>query len=90
MGQKRCDKRRGGLLMSASNNTDKGTLLKGIKRVSEYYKCSVRTIQELVNNGTIPSYKLGRNRYFYSNEIDEALKDRSKEKEATPYQSDNL
>lgn len=59
---------------------NKGTLLKGIKRAAEYYKCSTRTIQELVNNGTIPSYRLGKSRYFYSNEIDEALKDRSFEK----------
>lgn len=76
--------------MEPNKETGKGTLLKGIKRVAEFYKCSVRTIQELVNKGIIPSYKLGRNRYFYSNEIDEALRDRSKEKEATPNQSDNL
>lgn len=55
----------------------KGTYLKGIRRVAEFYKCSTRTIQELVNNGTIPSYRIGRNRYFWSNEIDEALRDKT-------------
>jgi excisionase family DNA binding protein len=73
-----------------NNETDKGTLLKGVKRAAGFYQCSVRTIQELVNKGAIPSYRLGRNRYFYSNEIDEALRDKSKEKEANPNQSDSL
>ncbi len=70
--------------------SNKGVLLKGIKRAAEFFQCSTRTIQELVNNGTIPSYMLGKNRYFYSNEIDEALRDRSKEKEANPDQSESL
>lgn len=53
------------------------TLLKGIKRVADYYKCSVASIQKLVNEGIIPSYRIGRNRYFYAEEIDAALKDQS-------------
>jgi excisionase family DNA binding protein len=69
--------------MIVNKDTGKGSMLKGIKRVAAYYKCSVRTVQELVNKGVIPSYKLGRNRYFYSNEIDDALRDKSKGKEAT-------
>ena len=62
---------------TGANITDKGTLLKGIRRVAEYYQCSVQKIQDLINDGTIPSYKLGKNRYFYTNEIDEALRDRT-------------
>ncbi len=58
-----------------SETTSKGTLLKGIKKVAEYYKCSTASIQTLVNNGKLPNYRIGRNRYFYSNEIDEALRD---------------
>lgn len=57
--------------------TDKGILLKGIRRVAAYYQCSVQKIQDLINDGTIPSYKLGKNRYFYTNEIDDALRDRT-------------
>ena len=54
---------------------EKGILLKGIKRTAEYYKCGVASIQKLVNEGSIPSYRIGRNRYFYSGEIDEALRE---------------
>ncbi|MDR2004173.1 MAG: hypothetical protein LBQ74_14170 [Prevotella sp.] len=50
-------------------------LLKGIKRTAAYYQCSVQMIQDLVNNRVIPSYRLGRNRYFYSDEIDAALRE---------------
>lgn len=52
----------------------KGYKLKGIKRVSEYYRCSISIIQDLVNKGTIPGYRLNRSWYFWSNEIDEALR----------------
>lgn len=55
--------------------TEKGTYLKGIRAVANYYKCSTASVQELVNDGKIPSYRIGRNRYFYSNEIDNALRD---------------
>lgn len=60
-----------------NNITTKGVYLKGIKRVAEFYKCSTASIQSLVNNGTIPSYRIGRNRYFWSNEIDNALRDKT-------------
>jgi excisionase family DNA binding protein len=57
--------------------TNNRTLLKGIKRAANYYKCSVASIQKLVNEGVIPFYRIGRNRYFYAEEIDAALKDQS-------------
>jgi len=60
---------------------NKGTLLKGIREVVAYYKSSTSTIQDLVNRGLIPSYRIGRNRYFYSGEIDEALRDRTNDKD---------
>lgn len=59
--------------------TKQKTLLKGIKRAAKYYKCSVASIQKLVNEGIIPSYRIGRNRYFYAEEIDDALRDKSEE-----------
>lgn len=61
--------------------TDKGTLLKGVREVAKYYKASTRSIQELINKGAIPTYRIGKGTHFYSNEIDEALRDRSKEKQ---------
>lgn len=54
---------------------NKGVLLKGIRKMAEHYHCSSASIQALVNNGIIPTYRIGRNRYAYSNEIDQALKD---------------
>lgn len=55
--------------------TKKGTLLKGLREVAAFYKCSTTSISNLVKNGSIPSYRIGRNRYFYSDEIDSALKE---------------
>lgn len=60
--------------------TDKGVLLKGIRAVAAHYKASTRSIQELVNSGKIPVYRIGKNTHFYSGEIDEALRDKSREK----------
>lgn len=54
---------------------EKGILLKGIRKMAEHYHCSSASIQALVNNGIIPTYRIGRNRYAYSNEIDQAFKD---------------
>lgn len=53
---------------------DKGILLKGIRKVAEHYNCGVESIQKLVNESAIPCYRIGRSWYFYSGEIDEALK----------------
>lgn len=58
-----------------SKEQDKRILLKGIRQIAEHYRCSTASIQALVNNGVIPTYRIGRNRYAYSNEIDLALKD---------------
>lgn len=63
-----------------NNNTNKGVLLKGVRRIAEYYQSSTRSIQELINAGVIPTYRIGRNRYAYSNEIDAALLDRKEAK----------
>lgn len=60
---------------------EKGTYLKGIRRVAEFYQCSIQSIQNLVNAGAIPSYRIGKNRYFWSNEIDDALRDKTCKKE---------
>lgn len=61
--------------MEVLEKMDKGTLLKGIRKMAEHYKCSTASIQKYVNEGKIPTYRIGRNRYAYSNEIDYALKD---------------
>lgn len=61
--------------------TDKGILLKGIRAVAAHYKASTRSIQNLINEGIIPTYRIGKNTHFYSGEIDEALRDKSREKQ---------
>lgn len=61
--------------MEVLEKMDKGILLKGIRKMAEHYKCSTASIQKYVNEGKIPTYRIGRNRYAYSNEIDYALKD---------------
>lgn len=55
---------------------DKGKLLKGIRAVASYYGASSASIQKLINTGAIPSYRIGKGRYFYSGEIDEALREK--------------
>jgi hypothetical protein len=62
--------------METMETTPRGILLKGIKRTAAYYQCSVQSIQNLVNDKKIPCYKIGRTRYFYSGEIDEALREK--------------
>lgn len=66
-------------------DNEKGTYLKGIRQVAKFYQCSTRSVQSLINNGIIPSYRIGRNRYFWSNEIDEALRDKTNENEKATY-----
>lgn len=66
-----------------TNIAEKEKPVKGIRRLAEFYQCSVQKIQDLINDGTIPSYKLGKNRYFYTSEVDKALRDRSLENEST-------
>lgn len=55
--------------------SEKGMLLKGIRKMASHYQCSPSSVQQLINEGAIPTYKIGRNRYAYSGEIDSALKD---------------
>jgi hypothetical protein len=57
--------------------SQKGLLLKGIRGIAEHYQCGTNTIQKLVNSGKIKTYRLGKNRFAYSNEVDEALLDES-------------
>lgn len=49
-------------------------MLRGIKSVAEYYKCSTKTVQDWVNNKTVPFLRIGNGYRFYVDEIDRVLR----------------
>lgn len=46
----------------------------GIRNGAAYVGCAPSTFQKLKNLGKIPFYEVGKRVFFYSDEIDEALK----------------
>lgn len=46
----------------------------GIRGLASHIKCSVSKAQDLKNKGIIPFHEVGKRVFFYSNEVDEALK----------------
>lgn len=59
---------------------DKGVRLRGMRAVAKFYGCSTATVQKWVNERTVPFYNIGTHRFFYSAEIDEALRDKGNDK----------
>ena len=59
-----------------SNVSEKGSTIKGIRRLAEYIGCGLNSAQKLKNEGIIPYSQYGNRLIFYSNEIDAALKQR--------------
>jgi excisionase family DNA binding protein len=58
----------------ASNVSEKGEVIKGIRQLASYIGCGLNTAQKLKNEGKIPFSQYGNRLLFYSNEIDNALK----------------
>ena len=50
------------------------TKLFGIRNGAAYVGCAPSTFQKLKNQGKIPFHEVGKRVFFYSDEIDEALK----------------
>ena len=46
----------------------------GIRNGAAYVGCAPSTFQKLKNQGKIPFHEVGKRVFFYSDEIDEALK----------------
>lgn len=46
----------------------------GIRGLANYLKGSTSTAQKLKNDGKVPFYEVGNRVYFYSDEVDNALK----------------
>lgn len=53
---------------------DKGKKIRGIRELASYLQCSTATAQALKNKNEIPYYQLKSRLFFYSGEIDAALK----------------
>lgn len=54
--------------------TDKGRRIDGIRGLAAYMMCSPSKVQNMKNAGLLPFYEIGRKVFFYTAEIDEALK----------------
>ena len=50
------------------------TRLYGDKEAAAYLGCAALTVQKLRKTGQITYYRYGRKYYYFSNELDEALK----------------
>lgn len=56
------------------NQTVERKRIDGIRGLASYVRCSVSKAQNLKNKGVIPCNEVGKRVFFYSDEIDEALK----------------
>ena len=54
--------------------TDKGRKVYGIRGIADYIGCSPAKAQNMKNAGLLPFYEVGRRVFFYTNEVDSALK----------------
>lgn len=53
---------------------DKGQKVYGIRGIAEYIGCSPAKAQNMKNAGILPFYEVGRRVFFYTSEVDKALK----------------
>ena len=54
--------------------SQKRVKLNGIVGLADYINCSVTTAQKMKNEGKFPYYNIGSKVYFYSDEVEIALK----------------
>lgn len=52
----------------------KGIKIKGIRGLAAYLECSASSAQKMKNAGKFPFYEVGNRLFFWSNEIDQAIK----------------
>ena len=60
--------------MPVAPTADKGQKLRGIRELAAFLNCSTATAQALKNRNEIPYYQLKSRLFFYSGEVDAALK----------------
>ena len=51
-----------------------GTKLIGLRELSKHIGCGLNTAQKLKDEGKVPYSQIGNRFYFYSNEVDTALR----------------
>lgn len=54
--------------------SDKGQKVYGIRGIAAYIGCSPAKAQNMKNAGILPFYEVGRRVFFYTAEVDKALK----------------
>lgn len=54
--------------------SEKGKRIRGIRELATYLQCSTATAQALKNRNAIEYYQVGNRLFFYSGEVDAALK----------------
>ena len=54
--------------------SDKGQKVYGIRGIAEYIGCSPAKAQNMKNAGILPFYEVGRRVFFYTAEVDAALR----------------
>jgi len=57
-----------------STATERGKKLIGLRELSKYIGCGVNTALKIKNEGKVPYSQIGNRFYFYSNEVDVALR----------------
>lgn len=55
-------------------NADKGEKVYGIRGIAAYIGCSPSKAQHMKNEGLLPFYEVGRKVFFYTAEVDAALR----------------
>ena len=55
-------------------SADKGQKVYGIRGIAEYIGCSPAKAQNMKNAGILPFYEVGRRVFFYTAEVDAALR----------------
>jgi len=57
-----------------STTAECGTKLIGLRELSKHIGCGINTAQKLKDEGKVPYSQIGNRFYFYSNEVDVALR----------------
>ncbi len=59
---------------ATGETADKGRKVYGIRGIADYIGCSPAKAQNMKNAGILPFYEVGRRVFFYTSEVDAALR----------------
>lgn len=63
-----------GSIPDKGDTSDKGQKVYGIRGIAHYIGCSPAKAQNMKNAGILPFYEVGRRVFFYTAEVDAALR----------------